>query len=1618
MLNKFLISIVILLTIYTGHSFSQNYNWITPNTTYLKVYVINDGLVRLDKTDFTNSGINTSAVNPKTVKLFNNGIQIPVYFKGEEDQIFNDNDYLDFYGKRNYGGVVNTYDQNNFLVYSKDEYYNAYSDTNVYWIGWGGDPGLRYTNSAFSASQLYTPDYFFSKIHLEKDKLYYQGENVSGSDYRYLNTENFLGEGWYWSLLTSQQTVTDTFTAFGLTQNPQTASVKIFAYPKNSSSDITNEHTLEISVNGNIISSISKNDFNRIDTVLNFSSSLLSPTSVNNITARYIAASGFNGYMYFDYFDINYPRKFSLISNKLSASLNSTDSTSKLFRLSGFNSANQINIFDVKNNIRILNYNFTSDTLIFTAKSNAQIEVVNDSVRNSPVRIKQRSVPDLVSTSNGADYIIVYNSMFQASAEQLRAYRETADNYRSVKTEIEDIYDIFNFGVENPVAVRNYTKYAYDSWQTPQVKFICLFGRGSLDPKNNMVTSAYYKNLVPVYGNPNSDGYFANFNIGSFFYYDQISVGRLPAYSVSEAQTMVDKIIAYENQQPEKWNKNFTYITGGSTFSEQQSYQQRSNFECNQYVTSIPVSGECVKIYRSDTSGTSTFNYADSIKNSINRGTLFVNFRGHAGSHDWEVGLNDPNILENGNKLPLILSLTCFTGENAKPDFRGFGEQFMYLPNKGSIGFVSTTGWSFSASGNDFGTYITQAIKSDSIRRIGDLIKVTGKSMSRDSSSFAVRHTVNCYNLIGDPASKLQLPKYPEFVISNSDFKLTPESVNLNQPVTLKITPKNFGLYADTCMIRFQLKKNNLNYLTKDTIYRAFRYLDTLLYNFSIDTPGVYTMTITLDQNNRYPLEISTNNSITINIPFKEYIFQPILPVSNSVEFKGNITLKGLNPLLNYSSNTVKVFAQIDTSKDFNSPVLQTFVNNNVSGVDSKFDVTLPVLNNNTIYYWRTNSIINSDSTGWTKTMNFVYALSLERDTQKDRFIGANTNVVISRFNSNQYSDDEYYNTSPGTDGISLNEYPAALFVRSYGSNAEEASYFSVGNKNVYIDGGLNAGLNLLKVKKLNGSISAFLNLKMTTASSSDSLVNFLNTYDSTYYLMLLNAAYVPGGLTLSANAKNKLRQFGSIYCDSISLLGYFHTWSFIGSIGAGASKVSEMFDPCCRTSPNCTGCDHWSSSVSTMDVIFKKTSGTISNIIGPAREWYQFNWKSVVPQNSSLLFDIIGIDNSGGETLLRTNVSESNFVELSTISALQYPKLNLLAKFNIDTVSGETSPVFKSLQLYYAPATEMVLDRNSLSVTSTKGTENTVNFSFDYHNSGYAFINSSIVTLYNGAVSDSAIILSDTINKILKTDSTLTYSNSFSAGNIRGTGNYIVNIRPSDNTSEFYYFNNSAEFSSGGASKFITSRITLFSEGKEIRNGDVVRKEPVFKIDFSGRSLSKAQQDTSEYKIFLNDQYFPYYTGGKSNIEIITNTGIDNSPNEVTSFSFNPSLETGKNSLRFVLNNNGQSDTVNYDVFVSGESAIKDFYNYPNPMKTETSFLFNLEGFEADYDFKIKIYTVGGRLIKDLGFTARPGSNQIPWDGKDNDGEFIANGTYLYKLISEDGNFPDQQTQKLVVLK
>jgi flagellar hook assembly protein FlgD len=88
--------------------------------------------------------------------------------------------------------------------------------------------------------------------------------------------------------------------------------------------------------------------------------------------------------------------------------------------------------------------------------------------------------------------------------------------------------------------------------------------------------------------------------------------------------------------------------------------------------------------------------------------------------------------------------------------------------------------------------------------------------------------------------------------------------------------------------------------------------------------------------------------------------------------------------------------------------------------------------------------------------------------------------------------------------------------------------------------------------------------------------------------------------------------------------------------------------------------------------------------------------------------------------------------------------------------------------------------------------------------------------------------------------------------------------------------------------------------------------------------------------------------------------------------------------------------------------------------MKDFTSFTFQ-HNFDVPLAAEIYIYSVAGRKIKTIRRENIIEKNvSIEWDGKDADGDYIANGTYIYKISvkSEDGSISNIQTGKLAKLK
>ncbi len=106
----------------------------------------------------------------------------------------------------------------------------------------------------------------------------------------------------------------------------------------------------------------------------------------------------------------------------------------------------------------------------------------------------------------------------------------------------------------------------------------------------------------------------------------------------------------------------------------------------------------------------------------------------------------------------------------------------------------------------------------------------------------------------------------------------------------------------------------------------------------------------------------------------------------------------------------------------------------------------------------------------------------------------------------------------------------------------------------------------------------------------------------------------------------------------------------------------------------------------------------------------------------------------------------------------------------------------------------------------------------------------------------------------------------------------------------------------------------------------------------------------------------------------------------------------------------------------VSDEKGLqlREVVNYPNPMSSNTTFTFQ-HNYKSAINVRIRIYSVAGRMIKEIEeWNLNEKFVRLDWDGRDEEGSQLANGTYLYKINVEstDANFANSVLGKISVIR
>lgn len=151
----------------------------------------------------------------------------------------------------------------------------------------------------------------------------------------------------------------------------------------------------------------------------------------------------------------------------------------------------------------------------------------------------------------------------------------------------------------------------------------------------------------------------------------------------------------------------------------------------------------------------------------------------------------------------------------------------------------------------------------------------------------------------------------------------------------------------------------------------------------------------------------------------------------------------------------------------------------------------------------------------------------------------------------------------------------------------------------------------------------------------------------------------------------------------------------------------------------------------------------------------------------------------------------------------------------------------------------------------------------------------------------------------------------------------------------------------------------------------------------------------------------------------------VDDYTKGKTHFKFRD-LEDGLHTLTLKawdVYNNSSTAEIQFIVAGSGKLEITRVLNYPNPFVNYTEFWFNHNRPDETLDVQVQVFTVTGKVVWTKNASLPPSGSylcrEITWDGRDDFGDRIGKGVYVYKITvrSTLTNQRVEKFEKLVIL-
>ena len=794
----------------SGHSTSFNTrslaitNSVLASGDFYKFQIGETGVYKLDRSFLSSLGMNVNTINPANIKIYGDGGRMlplrnqdnkfydppenSIKVVGGEDGSFDSGDYILFHAR----GSARFHEESLTHV-------NAYDDNTYYYITASGGAGKRIQSmnqpvSNASVTINTFDDYQFHEV--DNENLLRLGRRWFGETFGFENEQVF--DFSFPNRVASSPVkirfyvaaISESDSSFSLTLNGVNAAT--LPVQEITESLLARENTYDSFRFSNPGAVVAGDD---ITATVNFD-------NMGNPSAQ--------GYL--DFIALSAERNLEYVDGQLPFHKDDIDQQSGVASYTISNATAVQEVWEVTDFQNITYVENTDAAALFSFRSNLGTDrrfvALGASGFLSPQRINGNAkianqnlkgeIFESVDGTQAVDYIIVSPDFLMSQAERLAQHNREYRKLNVKVVSLEDIYAEFSTGRKDIGAIRNFVNYVYSNGSGgSRLKYLCLFGDTSIDYKDRLGGN---NNIVPTFNTYDSfaqttsymsDDFFGSMDPGEGVIENNspagsggsdkldIAVGRILADTPQLASIVVDKIINYDAKASYgRWHNNFVLVSDDVDadweFRELESTLDALGDEIQVQKPFINVIKIHSDSYQQQTSagGERYPEVNDAIADALEAGALVMNYLGHGGEDNLasEVIFTRENAqnLKNGERLPVIITVTCEFTRFDNPTHSAAGEELFWNADGGAVGLVATTREIFVRLGVTFNQDLSANLFSygtNEIKSVAENLRETKNGINDE-----LRRVIF---YIGDPAMELAFAEPNIRLTAINDVPLT-----------------------------------------------------------------------------------------------------------------------------------------------------------------------------------------------------------------------------------------------------------------------------------------------------------------------------------------------------------------------------------------------------------------------------------------------------------------------------------------------------------------------------------------------------------------------------------------------------------------------------------------------------------------------------------------------------------------------------------------------------------------------------------------------------------------------------------------------------------------------------